>query len=52
MVWIRITSLRIRIRLNTLIDPEPDSDFLFDADPDPTFHPKAYPDPGPSFKKG
>jgi hypothetical protein len=39
-MWIRITLMRIRIRLHPVADP--DSDFIVyvdpDADPDPTFH--------------
>jgi hypothetical protein len=41
-----------RHHLDSGLDADPDSDFLFDADPDPTFQPDADLDPDPSFKKG
>ncbi len=46
MLWIRITLMRIRIRLITLMR----SGFLNEADPDPTLHSDADPDPDPSFQ--
>ncbi len=53
VVWIRITLMRIRIRLITLMRTQMLSGFRFlfdaDADPDldPTFHPNANSDPNP-----
>jgi hypothetical protein len=43
VLWIRITLMRIRIRLNTLMRIR----IVFYADADPTFHPDTGPDPDP-----
>jgi hypothetical protein len=52
-LWIRATLMRIRIFLTdlTITLMRIRIDFLFDAVAEPTFHPRADPDPDPSFKK-
>jgi hypothetical protein len=50
VLWIRITLMRIWIRLITLMRIRI-LIFLLDADPDPAFHPDADPDPDPNFKQ-